>query len=95
MKTTNKKFSPLFQSDKVTIDINYCDGCGKCVMNCPNKVFEMRELTKSEYKSLKFSQKFWIWIKGRKKSFVVNPERCIACKICETNCRERAIKIKK
>lgn len=95
MKTTNKKFSPLYQSDEITIDINYCDGCGKCAKNCPNNVFEMRKLTELEYKSLNFGQKFWILIKGRKKSFVINPEKCITCKICETNCREKAIKINK
>jgi NAD-dependent dihydropyrimidine dehydrogenase PreA subunit len=95
METINGKISPLFQSNEVTIDINYCDGCGKCAANCPSNIFEMRELTENEYKSLNLEKKFWIWVKGRKKSFVINPEECIACKICETNCREKAIRINK
>jgi NAD-dependent dihydropyrimidine dehydrogenase PreA subunit len=95
MKTRNVKPSPLFSSNKVTIDINYCNGCGTCAANCPGNVFEIKELTEQQYKSLNLGKKFWIWIKGRKKSFVIHPEECIACKICEANCREKAIRINK
>lgn len=26
---------------EVKIDVGACDGCGKCVAECPNKVFEL------------------------------------------------------
>lgn len=38
MNATNK-YNPLSQSKEVTIDINYCDGCGKCATLCPKHVF--------------------------------------------------------
>lgn len=94
-KSNKNRYNPLSQSEEVTIDISYCDGCGKCVAVCPNNVFEMRELTEQEYKLLTFGQKIWIRIKGRRKSFVLNVEGCVACRLCVENCREKAIKISK
>jgi NAD-dependent dihydropyrimidine dehydrogenase PreA subunit len=78
---------------KINIDISYCDGCGKCAPLCPKDVFEIRELTRLEYKQLSFYQKFWVMLKEKTKSFAVNPSACVLCRKCEKECHEKAIKI--
>jgi len=56
-------------------------------------VFQIRELTDLEYQDLTLGQKVWVGIKGRTRSFVVNPDECVECGACETNCKEQAIRI--
>ncbi len=75
----------------IKININKCDGDGACLTNCPNQVFELREITTQEYNSLKFLGKFKTKIKGRVKSFAVNFENCVECGLCIQQCHERAI----
>lgn len=85
--------NPLSSSEKIIIDIDYCDGCMKCAELCPSSVFQIRDLTDLEYQNLTLGQKAWVRIKGRTKSFVVNPDECLECGECEKNCKEQAIRI--
>ena len=79
---------------KISIDISYCDGCGACAELCPSNVFDIRELNDTEYKKLSRYQKFWVLIKGRKKSIVAHQEDCTHCRKCVNGCHEKAIKIR-
>jgi NAD-dependent dihydropyrimidine dehydrogenase PreA subunit len=73
------------------INMNKCDGDGGCLTSCQHQVFELREITSTEYDSLKFMGKFKTKIKGRVKAFVANPENCIQCGLCIKQCHEHAL----
>ncbi|MDD3323047.1 MAG: ferredoxin family protein [Paludibacter sp.] len=68
-----------------------CDGDAACTIVCPNNVFSLRKITDEEYNQLPFVGKLKTKIKGRNKSFVTDPESCIGCNLCVTNCHEKAI----
>lgn len=61
--------NPLSSSEKIIIDIDYCNGCMMCADLCPSSVFQIRNLTELEYQSLIFWQKAWVRVKGRTQVF--------------------------
>ena len=65
---------------RVTIDPNYCKGCGLCIEACPRKI-------------LKFSDQ--INAKGYHYSVCIDQDKCIACRFCYTTCPDVAITIEK
>ena len=65
---------------RVTIDPNYCKGCGLCIEACPKKI-------------LQFSEN--INAKGYHYAECKDQEKCIACKFCYTVCPDVAITIEK
>lgn len=75
------------------INWNKCDGCGRCVGNCPADVLEFRELSAADYQKLNFFGKIKMKSKGRLRPHVINEAACIGCRKCQTNCHERALKI--
>lgn len=80
-------------SEFISINPNSCDGCGACVEVCKKSVLELRDITDQEHKALHFMGKFKVRIKGREKSFVVQPENCVSCGLCVKHCHERAIRL--
>jgi ferredoxin len=83
-------------SSKITeIQINKssCEGCGKCVEACSQKVLILKEISDEELKNLSLKGRLKTRFKGRLKSSVNIYNACIQCKTCEKICRERAIKI--
>ena len=65
---------------RVTIDPNYCKGCGLCIAACPKKILE-------------FSKE--INAKGYHYSVCIDQDKCIACRFCYTTCPDVAITIEK
>ncbi|MCL2065285.1 MAG: ferredoxin family protein [Candidatus Cloacimonetes bacterium] len=65
---------------KMTVNPNYCKGCGLCVSVCPKKI-------------IKFSVK--INAKGYNYAEVEDQSACIACKMCYQICPDVAITIEK
>jgi len=65
---------------RVTIDSNYCKGCGLCISVCPTKI-------------LQFSEK--INSKGYHYVECTDQKKCIACKMCYTMCPDVAITVEK
>jgi 2-oxoglutarate ferredoxin oxidoreductase subunit delta len=65
---------------KMTVDPNYCKGCGLCIAACPKKI-------------IRFSEK--INSKGYHYAECFDEEACIACKLCYTTCPDVAITIEK
>jgi len=65
---------------RVTIDPNYCKGCGLCIDACPKKI-------------LAFSDK--INAKGYHYAMCVDQDKCIGCRFCYTTCPDVAITIEK
>jgi NAD-dependent dihydropyrimidine dehydrogenase PreA subunit len=73
------------------IDRNRCEGKGDCVRVCPNKVFELGVLPKSERGSLSFIGKVKGLAHGWNQAFMPNLRACEACGLCVSSCPEKAI----
>ena len=65
---------------KVEIRSESCKSCGYCIKFCPKKVLATGDKVNS---------------KGYEYTVVVNPEACIACKMCGVICPDAAIEIYK
>jgi len=76
------------------IDRSRCHGCGLCVYNCPNGVFELRTLSAEEKSRLPFFAQLRVSSHGNRQAFVVKANSCKGYGLCIENCRKRAIKIK-
>ncbi len=63
----------------VTINRNWCKGCGFCVGFCPTKALAMS----SDYNA-----------KGYHPPFVKSPEDCRGCNFCQSICPEFAIYVR-
>jgi Predicted ATPase, RNase L inhibitor (RLI) homolog len=77
----------------LTVNINKCDGCGRCAASCPGNVFILREISQAEYSGLNLFGRLKIKAKGRLRSYVLSEAGCVECGTCVSNCHERAIKI--
>lgn len=66
---------------KVTVDLNYCKGCGLCVEFCPKKVLKIdtERVTNMGYNP----------------AAMANEDECIACGICYRMCPDSAITVEK
>lgn len=73
------------------IDRNRCEGKGDCVPACPNDVFELGVLPKSERADLSWIGKVKGFAHGWKQAFTPNAGACEACGLCVSACPERAI----
>lgn len=78
---------------EIRININACDGCGRCVMICPEDVFSLREISEQEIEEMPFLGRMKVKIKRKNKSFTAQPEKCTRCSLCENKCHEQAIRI--
>jgi len=65
---------------RMTVDPNYCKGCGLCIAACPKKI-------------IRFSEN--INAKGYNYAECFEQEKCIACKMCYVTCPDVAITIEK
>jgi NAD-dependent dihydropyrimidine dehydrogenase PreA subunit len=72
-----------------------CDGCGVCIAICPNNVLVLKDISDEEIAALSFMGKLYVRLKGNTKSYVNDPNSCIACRLCEKKCHERAIRVRK
>jgi len=65
---------------RMTVDPNYCKGCGLCIVACPKKIIHFSDS---------------INVKGYHFSECFDQEACIACKLCYTTCPDVAITVEK
>lgn len=73
------------------IDRNRCEGKAECVAVCPNDVFVVGVLRKSERGGLSLKGRVKGLAHGWKQAFMPNIEACEACGSCVSACPERAI----
>lgn len=73
------------------IDRNRCEGKADCVTVCPNNVFEIAVLPKSERRGLSLKGKVKGFTHGWKQALMPNVAACEACGLCVSACPEKAI----
>jgi NAD-dependent dihydropyrimidine dehydrogenase PreA subunit len=73
------------------IDRNRCEGKGECVKVCPNDVFVLGVLPKSDRAGLSLRGKVKGFAHGWKQAFLPNVAACEACGLCVAACPEDAI----
>jgi len=78
-KEKNKK-SEVFDMPRMTVDPNYCKGCGLCIIACPKKIIRLSENINA---------------KGYNYAECIEQEKCTACKMCYITCPDVAITIEK
>lgn len=66
---------------KVTVDIDYCKGCGLCVKFCPQEIMQLEADVITQ--------------KGYHPAHCVDQERCTACLSCAMMCPDAAITIER
>ncbi|OQC07233.1 MAG: 2-oxoglutarate-acceptor oxidoreductase subunit OorD [Candidatus Cloacimonetes bacterium ADurb.Bin089] len=65
---------------RMTVDPNYCKGCGLCIIACPKKIIRLSENINA---------------KGYNYAECIEQEKCTACKMCYITCPDVAITIEK
>ncbi len=65
---------------RMTVDPEYCKGCGLCIPACPQHIIEFSKNINS---------------KGYHYAECIDQEKCIACKLCYVTCPDVAITIEK
>lgn len=66
---------------KITVDKEYCKGCGLCVSVCPKKIIEIDKNSRSK--------------KGYFTACCTDDSKCIGCAMCGMICPDCAIKVEK
>lgn len=66
---------------EVTVDINYCKGCGLCVDFCPQEIMQLETEVITQ--------------KGYHPARCIDQEKCTACLNCAMMCPDVAIKVVK
>jgi 4Fe-4S ferredoxin len=75
------------------IDRTRCEGKEDCVRVCPYNVFEIRQLSQDEKRTLSFVARFKARVHGNRQAFAVRADMCHGCGLCVAACPERAIKL--
>lgn len=66
---------------KITVDKEYCKGCGLCVSVCPKKIIELDKNSRNK--------------KGYFTAQCTDESKCIGCAMCGMICPDCAIKVEK
>lgn len=73
------------------VDLNRCEGKADCVAVCPENVFEIRRIDKTDYQGLDLMHRLKLRVHGMKVAYTPNAYACRSCGLCVTACPERAI----
>ncbi|WP_423752829.1 4Fe-4S dicluster domain-containing protein [Burkholderia lata] len=73
------------------VDLKRCEGKGDCVEVCPEHVFEIRRIDKTDFQGLGLMHRLKLRVHGMKVAYTPNAYACRSCGLCVTACPERAI----
>ena len=68
-----------------------CEAKSDCVVVCPNDVFEVRRIERSDFRRLNPIERFKVAVHGGRTAYTPNANQCAACGLCVVACPERAI----
>jgi 4Fe-4S ferredoxin len=75
------------------VNFSKCEAKGPCVEVCPYDVFELQNITQTDYSDLTFLGKIKTFVHGKSKAYAVNADKCLGCGLCVAACPEKAIKL--
>ncbi|WP_114815140.1 4Fe-4S dicluster domain-containing protein [Paraburkholderia kururiensis] len=73
------------------VDLKRCEGKADCVTVCPEAVFEVRHIDRTDYLGLDLMHRLKQRVHGMKVAYTPNAQACRSCGLCVTACPERAI----
>jgi 4Fe-4S ferredoxin len=68
-----------------------CEAKLECVEVCPNDVFEVRRIDRSDFSALGLLARVKVRAHGMKTAYTPNADACRACGLCVVACPEGAI----
>jgi len=74
-----------------TVDHARCEGKRDCVVVCPNDVFEVRRIDRSDYLQLGRVARLKVRAHSMATAYTPNADNCRACGLCVVACPEDAI----
>ncbi len=75
------------------VDHARCEGKRDCVEVCPNDVFEVRHIERSDYTSQGLLGRLKVRAHGMVTAYTPNAVECRACGLCVVSCPEGAISL--
>ena len=75
------------------VNFSKCEAKGTCVEVCPYDVFELQNITQTDYSDLTFLGKIKTFVHAKSKAYAVNADKCLGCGLCVIACPENAIKL--
>jgi 4Fe-4S ferredoxin len=72
-----------------------CEGKADCVAVCPYDVFEVGQISESEFRALSFFARLKVRAHGMKTAYTPNAPDCRACGLCVVACPEKAITLER
>jgi NAD-dependent dihydropyrimidine dehydrogenase PreA subunit len=75
------------------VDHARCEGKRDCVVVCPNDVFEVRRIDRSDYTALGFVGRLKVRAHGIVTAYTPHADQCRACGLCVVACPEGAISL--
>ena len=73
------------------IDHGRCEGKSDCVVVCPNAVFEVRRIERTDFADLDLLAKLRVVAHRRRTAYTPGFDQCRACGLCVVACPEGAI----
>ncbi|PLZ03753.1 4Fe-4S ferredoxin [Burkholderia sp. WAC0059] len=74
-----------------SVDFSRCEGKADCAVVCPENVFEIRRIDRTDYQTLGRLQRFRLRVHGMKVAYAPRADACRACGLCVSACPEHAV----
>lgn len=73
------------------VDHGRCEAKADCAVVCPNDVFEVRRIDRSDFEQLGLMGRLRVTVHGGRTAYTPRADQCAACGLCVVACPEHAI----